>query len=348
MTPLRAPPTPWTVCTAVGGTGAGLFGSGITYAAVWSEPSPFLPETTGECTTPVFEEVEYTFELAEDATVGGAIGTVTATDPNNDTVSYTITGGNEEGKFSIDASSGSINVATSLDYESIFLYALTVEASDGNGGTATASVEIRVTDVSEVTPPVLRELDTYLRIRARSFDLSWNNVNGANQYRIDGSAGKWTNLEATAGTSQRFTPEGDIRCSTTHEFRVQAHGDGETHPARWGSRSHAVRAALRACVFPHAPTDPTATRENGSVVLTRTAPAGSEVTAYQILRRRAVIEPQLLVLVVNTGGTWHDLHRQHGLGRGALHLPRKGHQQHCYRAYLQQGGGEDTQVKQRL
>ena len=35
------------------------YGSGTTYTATWSEPSTFLPETTGECMSPVFEESEY-------------------------------------------------------------------------------------------------------------------------------------------------------------------------------------------------------------------------------------------------------------------------------------------------
>ena len=39
------------------------YGSGATYAAVWSEPSTFLPETTSECVTPVFEEETYEFAV---------------------------------------------------------------------------------------------------------------------------------------------------------------------------------------------------------------------------------------------------------------------------------------------
>ena len=285
------------------------YGDGISYVANWGGASDTVSNATGACNfLPEFTTTSHNFSVAESASTGDVVGTLSATDlDEEDTLSYSISGGNEEGKFSLDASSGIITVAASLDYETIVSYTLTAEVNDGNGGTATTSVEIRVTDVSEVTPPVPRGLEADLRIRASSFDLSWNTVNGADeyriQYRIDGSAGKWTNLEATTGTSQRFTPEGGIRCSTPHEFRVQAHGDGETHPARWGSRSHRVRAALRGCIYPHAPTGLTATRENGSVVLTWTAPPGSEITAYQILRRRPTLEQELLVLVENTGGT---------------------------------------------
>ena len=162
-----------------------------------------------------------------------------------------------------------------------------------------------MTDVAEVTPPVPGGLSA--RLSGSGFDLSWNAVEGADQYRIqyrvDGAAGTWTNLEAQTGTVQRFTPEGGILCGATYEFRVQAHGDGETHPARWGSRSGEVSPLKRGCWAPKAPTGLTATIENGSVVLSWTAPAGSDVSGYQILRRRPGIERQLLVLVENTGGT---------------------------------------------
>ena len=129
------------------------YGTGSTYTAVWSEPSTFLSETTGECVTPVFEETEYTFELAEDASVSDAVGTVSAADPNNDTMTYSIIGGNEDGKFAVNSTNGEITVAASLDYETIFSYTLTVEVDDGRGGTATASVEISVGDVAEDQPP---------------------------------------------------------------------------------------------------------------------------------------------------------------------------------------------------
>ena len=129
------------------------YGTGTTYATTWSEPSTFLPETTGECMSPVFEEAEYTFELAEDASVSDAVGTVSAADPNNDTMTYSIIGGNEDGKFAVNSTNGEITVAASLDYETIFSYTLTVEVDDGRGGTATASVEISLGDVAEDQPP---------------------------------------------------------------------------------------------------------------------------------------------------------------------------------------------------
>ena len=257
--------------------------------------------------TPAFDAEVYTFTLSEDAAVGTVVGTLTASDANErqgEILTYSVEG---DAAFTIDASTGALKVASALDYETYLVHELNATVTDETDLTDTASISIRVRDVAEVTPPVPGGLTTALKIRESSFDLSWNTVDGADQYRIQyrigHSSGKWTNLGALKGTSQRFTPEGGIRCSTTHEFRVQAHGDGETHPARWGSRSHAVRADRRSCISPAAPTDLTANVEGGTVVLSWTAPAGSEITAYQILRRRPTAEQELLVLVENTGST---------------------------------------------
>ena len=129
------------------------YGTGTSYAAVWSEPSNFLPETTSECVTPVFGEETYEFAVRARAAVGATVGAAAATDPNEDTLTYSIIGGNEDGKFSVNSTNGEITVAASLDYETIFSYTLTVEVDDGRGGTATASVEISVGDVEENQPP---------------------------------------------------------------------------------------------------------------------------------------------------------------------------------------------------
>ena len=112
-------------------------GSGTTYADGWSTLSRARLGTTTECVSPMFDEESYAYELlARNANVG----TVTATDPNDDTATYSIIGGNEAGKFAIGRTTGEITVAGSLDPATLS-YTLTVEASDGTN-TGTAEVEI--------------------------------------------------------------------------------------------------------------------------------------------------------------------------------------------------------------
>ena len=102
---------------------------------------------------PEFASATYSFSIAEDAATGAAVGSVSATDADSDTLSYTITAGNADGRFAIDGSTGAVTTAAALDYENTSSYALAVQADDGNGGTATATVNVSVTDVDENSAP---------------------------------------------------------------------------------------------------------------------------------------------------------------------------------------------------
>ncbi len=125
------------------------YGDGTTDAADWGEASDELTEDTAACNAaPEFGSSSYSFSIAEDAAVGDPVGTVSASDGDNDSLTYTIDSGNGDGKFAI-SSRGAVTVAAALDYESAASHALTVQADDGNGGTATATVDIVVTDVAE-------------------------------------------------------------------------------------------------------------------------------------------------------------------------------------------------------
>ena len=104
---------------------------------------------------PAFGAADYAFSVAEDAVAGAAVGTVSATDPEDGDLSYAITAGNEAGAFALDSRSGALTVADTLDYETADEYNLTVSASDAAGQTATADVAITVTDVA--VPPVFAE-----------------------------------------------------------------------------------------------------------------------------------------------------------------------------------------------
>ena len=140
-----------------------LYGDGTTYAADWSEPSDPASVPTGACNrSPEFGAASYSFSIAEDAATGSSVGSVIATDPDEgDTVSYSITAGDEDGHFAIDAGTGAITVAGALDYETASLYTLTVQAGDGNDGSATAAVIITVTEVGEENTTPFFEVSSY-------------------------------------------------------------------------------------------------------------------------------------------------------------------------------------------
>src|SRR5262249_35114760 len=77
------------------------------------------------------------------------------------TITFSITGGADQAKFSINSSTGALVFVTAPDFETPTdvgadnVYNVTVQASDGNGGTDTQDIAVTVTDVNEftTTPP---------------------------------------------------------------------------------------------------------------------------------------------------------------------------------------------------
>ena len=130
----------------------GAYGDGTRFERVTGPVSyATLSETTDECSaqgSPVFASAAYSFSIVEDAPAGSTVGAVSATDPENDTVTYSISSGNEAGKFAIDGSSGRITLAGTLDHDTASSHALTAQADDGNGGRGTATVTVSVEQAS--------------------------------------------------------------------------------------------------------------------------------------------------------------------------------------------------------
>ena len=122
------------------------YGSGTTYAAAWSEPSEYVTVTSGECVPPTFGAISYSFSVPGDTPTGTVVGVVTASGSgSNDPVTYSIIGGDEDGKFDIHTSSGEITVAGDISSNAGSSVDLTVEARDESRGAATVTVTVAVT-----------------------------------------------------------------------------------------------------------------------------------------------------------------------------------------------------------
>ena len=111
------------------------------------------PPVTDVDGAPSFGQQGYTFELAENAdgsTNRVSLGTVTVTDPESTTLSYSLMEGNGSGSFEIDAASGELfYTGGGEDYESgSTSFDLTVRVSDGDQTTDT-TVTVNLTDVDE-------------------------------------------------------------------------------------------------------------------------------------------------------------------------------------------------------
>ena len=119
---------------------------------------------------PAFTEAAPARVVDENSVIGADVGDpVTATDPEADTLTYSLDGTDKD-SFSIDTSSGQLKTGTELDFESgQRRYTVTVSVSDGKDADgnsdpaidATVTVTIAVTDVNEPPTVTIRSTVRY-------------------------------------------------------------------------------------------------------------------------------------------------------------------------------------------
>ena len=100
---------------------------------------------------PVFDD--QTLSVPENSVSGSVIGTLSATDADGDSLTYSIANnvdpdGDGNGAFRIEGDQFLVNDADDLDYEANSQLVITVEVSDGTF-TDTAQITVNVTDVNE-------------------------------------------------------------------------------------------------------------------------------------------------------------------------------------------------------
>ena len=109
---------------------------------------------------PYFNPPVYYPSVKENVMQGETVVTIQAQNPSSDGSSlvYSITQGNEAGKFAIDGKTGLIITTASLDREEQDFYELTVTVSDGNTPPQTASITfpVTVTDANDNDPSFLK------------------------------------------------------------------------------------------------------------------------------------------------------------------------------------------------
>ena len=213
--------------SVVGGTGASVFSinattgvitttAALNYESVSSytldiratdngSPSYFDMETITITITDMPENTAPTanalgpITIAENTANGTVIGTITGSDPEGDTITWSITAGNTDNIFAINATTGAIRVNsnTNLNYEWDNSYTLTIRAQDNGFGnlTATRNVVINISNINEAPtfniPQSFLNENPYLRYNAAT----------GNFYQYVGTTANYTAASAAAAAS---------------------------------------------------------------------------------------------------------------------------------------------------
>ncbi|XP_035669885.1 protocadherin-15-like isoform X2 [Branchiostoma floridae] len=102
---------------------------------------------------PTFDPARYYVSISEGAQIGTSLTTVHAFDAEGEPLHFGIADGNPDNTFNISSKVGQIILNKELDREDIPAYTLIVLVDDGNeNGTATATVEVVVTDINDNNP----------------------------------------------------------------------------------------------------------------------------------------------------------------------------------------------------
>ena len=209
--------------------------------------------TTVSNTAPTFANPTATRSVPENSPASTHVGApVTATDGDNDPLTYTLEG-TAANSFEIVSTSGQIRTAAGVTYdrETQSSYAVTVKADDGNGGTDTIAVTITLTNVIE--PPGRPAAPSVSSVAGSTTSLlvSWTAPSNTGpaidtydlQYR-QGTSGAWTDgPENQAGTSATIA---GLTANTIYQVQVlatNADGDSPWSPSGSGRTNTAGNSA---------------------------------------------------------------------------------------------------------
>ena len=235
-------------------------------------------------TAPAFANATAARSFTE--TVGDAVATaadvgavVTATDADNDTLTYSLEG-TDAAKFTVNSRSGQLRTKAGerYDREAKASYAVRVKADDANTGTGTVAVTISVANAVEIPLAPGMPAVSATSVSTTSLDVNWSAPINAGRPALSGyrlryriGSGAWTNHTHT-GTGTGTTIGG---LSENTEYKIQvgavnADGDGP-----WSASGAATTGAV---AVPGAPRDLAAAPGDARVTLSWSAPASATWT----------------------------------------------------------------------
>ena len=230
------------------GTDAGAF----TDEAVTNGTGNAAPAFANDAASRSFIETVGDAVVTTEGNVGAV---VTATDTDNDTLTYSLEG-TDAAKFDIDPSSGQIRTKAgeTYDREAKASYSVTVKADDGDGESDT--VEVTITVDNAVETPVAPDAPAVSATSGSttSLDVSWTAPGNTGRpaisgyklrYRV-GSCGGWT-AHSHTGTGTTATIA-SLTADTPYEAQVRAvNADGD---GAWSASGSATTGTADACATP--------------------------------------------------------------------------------------------------
>uniref|UniRef100_A0A8B9PV64 Cadherin-23 n=1 Tax=Apteryx owenii TaxID=8824 RepID=A0A8B9PV64_APTOW len=189
---------------------------------------------------PTFFPAVYNVSLPEDVARDFKVVRLNCTDADiglNAELSYFITGGNQDGKFSVGFRDGVVRTVVSLDRETTASYTLILEAIDngpaGNRRTGTATVYITVLDVNDNRPIFLQSsyevsvpedipaASSIVQVKATDAD---EGINGRVWYRIvKGNEHNNFRINPSTGLVMRGLRPLDRERNSSHVLEVEAY-----------------------------------------------------------------------------------------------------------------------------
>ena len=192
-----------------------------------------LKDNDGGNSLPLFDPANELRNLVENTAPNQNVGLpITATDADSDSLTYTFSGPDMD-RFTFVPATAQIRTKSgqTYDYETHELFVVRVTADDGNGGTKTATVVIRVRNVAE--PPQAPTNLTLVQAYPTSMALSWTPPDNTGRPAITGydlqykksNETTWTaGLQGITETSDSIT---DLDPSASYHVQVRANnGEG--------------------------------------------------------------------------------------------------------------------------
>ncbi len=198
---------------------------GVSEWSRWGSGSP-NPDVANR--NPDFAAGSRSLNVAENTASNTDIGTaIAATDPDGDTLTYTLEGADAD-SFDILSTSdgGQIRTSASLNYEEESRYTVTVRVRDGRGGADAVNVTINVTDVDGEAPET-PFAPTVTAVSSTRLQVSWEAPDNQGppitdyDYRYREPSGDWTEVTTTTITVTTVQITG-LAAGTSYDVEVRA------------------------------------------------------------------------------------------------------------------------------